>query len=216
LLKEERDAALSARNALAKQANEMEERAERNAALHAEVMRERDALLKPHNSDGTITCPECGKSMGGDGLVEALRGAIEERDQLYAANDETNVTVMRMQADLDAALAAQKDLQQALDHLTEDRDAAVKDMLATEAAQKDADRERGLLRDKWNQMEAYGFDSPSKVFARLELVEKAQKEAEERLKWHHDPETRAAGYCEACANAINNSDYLRTRTETKA
>jgi hypothetical protein len=37
---------------------------------------ERDALLKPHNSDGTITCPECHKSMGGDGLVEAMKEAL--------------------------------------------------------------------------------------------------------------------------------------------
>lgn len=28
-----------------------------------------------------------------------------------------------------------------------------------------------MLREKWRQMEAYGFDSPSKVFARLAAVE---------------------------------------------
>jgi hypothetical protein len=141
------------RDALAKQANEMEERAERNAVLHAEVMRERDFLLKPHNSDGTITCPECHKSMGGDGLVEALRGVMEERD---------------------------------------------------------------LLRDKWNQMEAYGFGSPSQVFARLEAAEKAQKDAEERLKEAHVMDC-SCGVVSLRGHPVDpDCAALRTRTETKA
>jgi len=34
-------------------------------------------------------------------------------------------------------------------------------------------KERDLLRDKWRQMEAYGFDSPSAVFARIAALEAA-------------------------------------------
>lgn len=51
------------------------------------------------------------------------------------------------------------------------------------AAKEAAERERDLLHDKWKQMEAYGFDSPTHVFARLEAAERAAERglADERL-----------------------------------
>lgn len=47
------------------------------------------------------------------------------------------------------------------------------------AAKEAAERERDLLHDKWKQMEAYGFDSPSHVFTRLESAERERKDLNE-------------------------------------
>jgi hypothetical protein len=179
----------------------MEERAERNAVLHAEVMRERDALLKPHNSDGTITCPECHKSMGGDGLVEALRECVKERDAAVSnltafIEADTNRTILMMRTGLaiearDKALAAQKEAEMYRKGAEYNEGLMRADLEAVE-------KERDLLHDKWNQMEAYGFGSPSQVFARLEAAEKAQKEAEERI----DNANRALGNAVSLEEAV--------------
>lgn len=50
----------------------------------AELERENAALLKPHNSDGTITCGNCGKTTGSDGIVESLREALDRAEKAEA------------------------------------------------------------------------------------------------------------------------------------
>ena len=42
------------------------------------------------------------------------------------------------------------------------------------------ERERDLLADKWRQMETYGFDSPSAVFARLQALERENEALREQ------------------------------------